>query len=432
MASGFGTFTSSTYFTSGNGRGYLRAWVSQTVDSSARTVKITVDAYLSYYRNAGGNWNPGTSSLFYNHSSGNYIKATVDGSTNTSGQNLGLKGNNTTLNVGSYYTTRNSAVAANTVAAQSKSTTFNYNDNGDAITKSWSASIKYGSTTMSVSGNVTTDSIAAAYSAPTGLSVSVDSISDTSADLNVSITSYGNPASSENRYLLASLGENSTYTGGYKYSTAPEKTSATITVSNASSCKTEGYEIIGNTQYYYGAYVTNTKKTAETISGTLITLPARINSIDITKNHNTSIELVINHDEEGTDDTVYTEYSTDQTTWTSTTDTPSLTVSSPTTYYFRRRNSSGSMPAFSILITPKEIMKTYASVNGQSKKIKTLYGSVSGESKRIKKLYASVNGRSKLIYFDDYDAWSQYGAGTESNPYIISTQSGTEVETETT
>ena len=128
MASGFGAFTSSTYFTSGNGRGYLRAWVSQTVDSTNRTVKITVDAYLSYYRNAGGNWNPGTSNLFYNHSSGNYIKATVAGSTNTSGNQLGLKGNNTTLNVGSYYTTRNSAVAAYNVAAQSKSTTFNYDD----------------------------------------------------------------------------------------------------------------------------------------------------------------------------------------------------------------------------------------------------------------------------------------------------------------
>ena len=43
-------------------------------------------------------------------------------------------------------------------------------------------------------------------------------------------------------------------------------------------------------------------------------------------------------------------------------------------------------------------IKTYGSVNGQSKEFKGLYGSVNGLSKEIVKLYASVNGISKLIY----------------------------------
>lgn len=43
-------------------------------------------------------------------------------------------------------------------------------------------------------------------------------------------------------------------------------------------------------------------------------------------------------------------------------------------------------------------IKTYGSVNGQSKELKGLYGSVNGLSKEVIKLYASVNGTSKLIY----------------------------------
>ena len=400
MASGFGTFTSSTYFTSGNGRGYLRAWVSQTVDSSARTVKITVDAYLTYYRNGGGNWNPGTSNLFYNHTSGNYIKATVDGSTNTSGQNLGLKGNNTTLNVGSYYTTRNSAVAANTVAAQSKSTTFSYNDNGDAITKSWSASIKYGSTTMSVSGNVTTDSIAASSSPPTGLAASIDTIEDNNVSLDVSVESVGVPSSIDQFRLYGTLLGQSTYGEPYRYALIEDTMSGTVNVNNNSS-GTSSFAITPNTQYYYGGYASNSKATANVVTGTLITLPARIDSIDTISNSQGSIGLQLNHATEGSDDTVYVECSTDQSTWTATTDTPTLTVTTPTTYYFRRRNSSGSMPAYSILITPKQLVKVYGSINGQAKKAKKLYGSVNGQAKRIRKLYCSVDGRAKLIHLDE-------------------------------
>lgn len=43
-------------------------------------------------------------------------------------------------------------------------------------------------------------------------------------------------------------------------------------------------------------------------------------------------------------------------------------------------------------------VKTYGSVNGQSKELKAIYGSVNGLSREIIKLYASVNGISKLIY----------------------------------
>lgn len=398
MASGFGTFTSSSYFTSGNGRGYLRAWVSQSVDSTNRTVKITVDAYLSYYRNGGGNWNPGTSNLFYNHSSGNYIKATVDGSTNTSGQNLGLKGNSKTLNVGSYYTTRDGAVAANTVAYQSKSATFNYNSNGDAITKSWSASIKYGSTTMSVSGNVTTDSISAAYTPPQGLSVSVNEIKDESVVLDVSVTSGGNPSEVNKVHLYGTILSGSTYGPPYRYVEDYGSLSATQEITNYAS-GTSSFKIKGNTEYYYGALAGNTAANSSVVSGTVVTLPAYIKDV-VTSDSGGVTVLSLVHEEEGSAQTVINEYSYDGSNWVAVQEVFRIALEKPTLMYFRRENNSGTTPVFSKTIRPKNICKIYGSVNGVSKKPHTLYGSVNGQSKKIKKLYASVNGRSKLIFVD--------------------------------
>lgn len=399
MASGFGTFTSSTYFTSGYGRGYLRAWVSQTVDSTNRTVKITVDAYLSYYRNGGGNWNPGTSSLFYNHSSGNYIKATVNGSTATSGQNLGLKGNSKILKQGSYYTTRDGNVAANTVAAQSKSATFNYNSNGDAITKSWSASIKYGSTTMSVSGNVTTDSIAASSSPPTGLAVSVDTIRDTSVDLDISASTAGNPSGMGSFQLFGALLGQSTYGSQYRYAYVDGVLSGTVTVGNNCSGDSS-FEILGNTQYHYGVFATNSKATANSVPGTLVTLPAYIKDVVYQDQGGGYTLFSVVHDNEGSAQTVYTEYSYNQTSWTAVQDVFRLAINKPTTMYFRRTNNVGSTPVFSLLVIPAQYGRLYGSVNGVAKEVNHLYGSVNGQSKKIRKLYASVNGRSKLIFID--------------------------------
>ena len=400
MASGFGTFTSSTYFTSGSGRGYLRAWVSQTVDSTNRTVKITVDAYLSYYRNSGGNWNPGTSSLFYNHSSGNYIKATVDGSTNTSGQNLGLKGNNKTLNQGSYYTTRDGNVAANTVAHQSKSATFNYNSSGSAITKSWSASIKYGGTTMSVSGSVTTDSIAPAYTAPTGLDVSLDSFTDTSATLSPSVSSYGNPASATGRYIEADVLGTSTFGAPYRYATATNVSSSTFVVDNNSqTASANPLTIVGNTQYWYGAYANNTQKYVSIVKGDFVTLPAYITGVSTVDNGHGAVSFTISHASEGSAYTVQNQYSLNQTTWVNMTgSTVNLTLDDTTTVYFRRSSTAGVTPVVSKTITPFFNRFIYLSVSGESKKAKKIYTSVNGVSKKVKKVYASVNGVSKLVY----------------------------------
>ena len=398
MASGFGTFTSSTYFTSGNGRGYLRAWVSQSVNSSTRKVTITVDAYLSYYRNAGGNWNPGTSSLFYNHSSGNYIKATVNGSTNTSGQNLGLKGNNTTLNVGSYYTTRNGAVSADTVAAQSKSATFTYDDNGTAITKSWSASIKYGSTTMSVSGNVTTDSIDPAYSNPEGLDASISSKTDTSATINVSVTSYGNPASASGRYLRGAVLGSSTYGDPYRYTDASNVSSASVLVNNSSSMGTTTLNITGNTEYHYGAYANNTQKSVNIVKGTFVTLPAYITSVGSVDNGHGSITFTVNHNTEGSAYTVQNQYSLNQTTWTNMSNSVTLSLADTTTVYFRRTSTAGTTPVVSKTVTPFFNRFVYVGVGGVSKKSKKIYVGVNGQSKLVKKIYVGVNGQSKLVY----------------------------------
>lgn len=400
MASGFGTKTSSNYFTSGNGRGYLRAYLKQTVDANARTVKIELWSCLCYYRNSGGNWNPGTSNLFYNHTTGNYVKATVDGETNTEGPQLGLKGNNKTLNVGSYYDEYNSgAVKPYNVAHTYKSKTYNYDASGAAITKSWSASIKYGSTTMNLSGSVTTDSISSAYTPPSGVDAVVVYPYDTGAEINVTAESAGNPSDLARFYIGGAILNQSTYGDDYRYAIANGSLDDTVVVNNTTP-GTPGFKIIGNTEYYYGVWATNTAADASDVIGTFVTLPAYITSVDVLSNAGGKIRVALNHDQEGSADTIEEEYRIGSGAWNTLPSSGIIPIPTPTaTVSFRRSNSYGITPVETITVNRKHII--YGPVNGQSKKIKKLYGSVNGQSKRIRKLYVSVNGRAKLVHLDE-------------------------------
>lgn len=399
MASGFGTFTSSNYFTSGNGRGYLRGYLKQTVDSNARTVKVELWACLAYYRAGGGNWNPGTSNLFYNHTSGNYIKATIDGDTNTSGNQLGNKGNNKTLNVGSYYDAYNSsAVTAYNVNHQYKSKTFTYDSNGSAITKSWSASIKYGSTTMNLSGNFTTDSISASYTPPSGLEAVVVYPYDTGAEINVLAGSEGIPSGLDSFYITGAILGQDTYGDNYRYATAHGSLDDSVVVNN-SSPGTPSFNIVGNTEYYYGVYATNLAADASEVIGTFVTLPAFITSVNILENGNGKIKVSLAHAAEGNADVIDEEYRIGSGAWNTLPSSGIISIPTPTaTVSFRRSNSYGNTPVETITVNRSHII--YGPVGGTSKRIKKLYGPVNGQSKRIKKLYTSVNGKSKLVYVD--------------------------------
>ena len=261
--------------------------------------------------------------------------------------------------------------------------------------------------------------------APSGLNVSISSIADTGASFSVSLSSYGTPNSADGRYIEAAIMGQSTYGGKYRYDIAKNKASATISVNNSSKTNSSNpLTIVPNTQYWYGAYATNTSLSISKVQGTFITLPAYITSITANDVGQGEVYFTVNHASEGSANTVVTEFSYDQETWQTVSDEFNLSLSEQTTLYVRRSNNSGSTPVFSISVAPSTRVKLYGSVNNQSKEIKKLYGSVNGQSVRIRKLYASVNGRSKLIFAESNNPWSSRGSGTAGDPYVISSSFG--------
>ena len=261
--------------------------------------------------------------------------------------------------------------------------------------------------------------------APSGLSVSISSIADTGASFSVSLSSYGTPNSANGRYIEAAIMGQSTYGGKYRYDTATNKSSSTIAVNNSSKTNSSNpLTIVPNTQYWYGAYATNTSLSISKVQGTFVTRPAYITSITANDVGQGEVHFTVNHASEGSANTVVTELSYDQKTWQTVSDKFNLSLSEQTTLYVRRSNNSGSTPVFSISVTPSTRVKLYGSVNNQAKEIKKLYGSVNGQSVRIRKLYASVNGRSKLIFVESNNPWSSRGSGTAGDPYVISSSYG--------
>ena len=238
--------------------------------------------------------------------------------------------------------------------------------------------------------------------APSGLDVTLSSVQDTGATMRVTLSSYGTPSSDANRYIEASILGQSTYGGKYRWATKKAVTSATITVNNNSANNSSNpLTIVPNTQYWYGAYATNTVMSTSMVKGTFITLPAYISDVKVNDVGGGEVTVSVVHASEGKAATAYTEYSYNQTDWTAVQDTFSLEVHSATTIYIRRRNSTGTTPVRTVSIVPATTVKLYGSVNNQAKEIHKLYGSVNGKAVRIRKLYGSVNGRSKLIFEDN-------------------------------
>ena len=257
--------------------------------------------------------------------------------------------------------------------------------------------------------------------APSVPTVRLDSVQDTGATMAVALSSYGTPSSEANRYIEAAIMGQSTYGGKYRYATKKAVTAATITVNNNSATNSSNpLTIVPNTQYWYGAYATNTVMSTSTVKGTFITLPAYISDVVVNDVGGGEVTVSVVHASEGSAATVYTEYSYNQADWTTVQDTFSLTVISATTIYVRRRNSTGTTPVRTVSIVPATTVKLYGSVNNKAKEIHRLYGSVDGKAVLIRKLYGSVNGRSKLIYIH-----SVAPGEDRDNPIVINSSNAT-------
>ena len=231
---------------------------------------------------------------------------------------------------------------------------------------------------------------------PSGLTVTINSVADTSATFDVNLNSYGTPGSASGRYIEAAILGSSTFGNPYRYNTASNTRTATITVGNDSRTGSVPLTIVPNTVYHYGGYASNTVKYISVVSGQFTTLPAYISNVTANDLGHGDIEITVVHASEGNAETVYTEYSYDQTTWTQASDTFQISVSGATTVYVRRRSTAGATPVRSVSITPFTSVKLYGSVNGSSEEIKTLYAG-------CPKLTAVTSG-SMTGYFDSFYA----------------------------
>ena len=282
----------------------------------------------------------------------------------------------------------------------------------DARDRSFTATLSAASTATSVTlsvrfagGSLNTTkswtlSMGPGGSAPAVPSISIVNVADNNATFNVTESDYGDPASATGRYIEAGIMAQNSYGGTYRAKMATNVSSADITVSNT-NYDWGSLVITPNTTYYYGAYANNTVLAASGIAGQFTTLPAYISNVAVSDDGTGLMTITVQHANEGSAYTVYTEYSYDQSNWTAVQDEFHLTVHSPTTLYLRRESDAGTTPIRSVSIVPATTIKLYGSVNDQAKEIHKLYGSVNNQAVRIRKLYGSVNGRSKLIFEDN-------------------------------
>lgn len=384
------------------------AKLTQSIDRTNRKVTVTVRGLLGCYRNTA--WNPGANANVMGQSYPLYSKIDDTEQSVTAGLKTGsaismVAGGTYTYDCG-LDTSENIISGGCTGYGEAGSTksvskTYNYNDNGDAITGSFRVYVhtnNYGDSI--VSGSFTTSSIDPKYSDPEGLDVSVSSKTDTSVTMSVSVTNYGYPPSETGRYLQTAILGSSTYGSPYRYANVSNVTSGSLTVSNSSSTGSPSLTIAGNTEYYYGALANNTHNEVSSVKGTVVTRPAYITSVTAVDNGHGSITFTVNHNSEGSKYTVQNKYSLNQSTWVNMGNSVTLNFEDTTTVYFKRSSTAGDTTVSSKTITPHFNRFAYIGVNGVSKKSKKIYIGVNGSSKKVKKIYVGVNGVSKLVYKD--------------------------------
>lgn len=248
-----------------------------------------------------------------------------------------------------------------------------------ATTYNVSASLSAGSV---ASGTATwTLDIGSGASAPTGLTATLISYTDTSAKIAIHIDGYGTPDNNSGRYIEAAVLGSSSYYDPYRYHLKYEAMDNIFDVTNDSP----GGDLVitPNTNYHYGGYSTNTSMYVDLVAGSFTTLPAYITGVTTNYGANNSVALIVQHAAEGSALTVTTQYSWDGSTWINASDSFSLTVTEEKKIYFRRISNAGSTPVY----------ETILRANGGP----YLYGSVSNLSKKLDPVYATFGN-----YFDGH------------------------------
>lgn len=291
MASGFGTFDGNPVVVENATSMFIQTAVSQSVNQSARTVTVTVSSYVGYYRNSGGNWNTGNYTYFWrtNHTDA-YFTNNIDGSvTNTI---------TTKLAVGIPYsmtvTTGTKATVLNGLGSQysdygyvvTSSKTYNYDNNGSAITGNWSATLhEYNTNTgwhdATASGSFTTDSISPAASAPSGATVKFNSSTYNSINITSTVSSWGagytdTPHLQQIVCLPDSTASNWYQRGRLVHDNRTTAKTSTGTVTNSDQPYNGGLTIKGASNYKVACWASTTVGETHALSGVVYTPPAPI------------------------------------------------------------------------------------------------------------------------------------------------------------
>ncbi len=160
--------------------------------------------------------------------------------------------------------------------------------------------------------------IPSGITAPSGLSVTLNSKTYNSATFKVSVSSYGYPSSADGRWIEAGVaGQNSWTSPSLRSAIIKNASSATITVNN-SSTQTQTLAIEGNHKYWYGGHATNTQASTSIITGTFYTPCPPLTSLSVSSHSYVSanqdsvtLSYKRNTDGEAETRTGYYRYSTD-------------------------------------------------------------------------------------------------------------------------
>lgn len=422
MASGFGTYTSSTRVSSSGA--VVSTTVSQTVNTTARTVTVKWRVTAAYYRQATGSWTPGAGQAIYgSYHTGNNVRVTVNGTNHTlkSGGKVGVQSvSGVTYNNGSKYTIQSGKIAVRTdyTADWSYSETFNYDASGSPITGSWSARMYLpglGTTASTVSGNFETDAIT---ETPAGVTATPVSSTWDTVTGTVSVSNWSSLLSDKVlRLVVSKVAYTSEVASRY---VAASASPATLTVNNSSTAGSAGsIDILGCGQYYVGAYASANSQEVRVSGGAIYTPPAPV-SLSYIQATSTTWTLTLtgvaannNSTYDASSLTRTLRYKIGSGSWTYIDDAAIKTITETTTStitiaanqtatveaWMEYHGERSEVATFTIT-NAAPVVHLYGSVSDQSKEIQHLYGSVSGQTVKITKLYASVGGVAKLIFQD--------------------------------
>ena len=263
----------------------------------------------------------------------------------------------------------------------------------------------------------------AAATAPSGLTIAVNSKTWNSANLTGEVGDYGKPKSISGRALNIGLAETASINAAAMEARSTNVSTKTATVNQSSTAVRGGFTFKGMMTVYPYTYANNTKANNVTFGNAEVLPPAPGQlsySVDPTDIH---LHTITYTGDASKNITTYTQAdltrtvryadSSDPTNWTYIANDVSAPVGDVTTQqvsltaghtytveaWMGYMGEQSEVSTVTLTVAPPN-GKLYCSIGDQTEQIEHFYGSVNGQTKKITKLYASVNGVAKLIFED--------------------------------